>query len=99
MNKDWEFRFGATAWKGPYTSPEEALTDAANNFTLTQAEEDLVVSMILMQMEKYTEVYTMKDDHSALLVTWQARRINKEYHGGWYVRVTRKEHPTFYVTA
>lgn len=95
---DWGFRYGATAWKGPYASPEEALTTVANNFTLTQAEEDLVVAMILMQMEKRDQVYTMKDDHSALMVTWQESRINKEYQGGWYIRVTRKEHPTFYIT-
>lgn len=89
MNSDWEFTFGATAWKGPYTSPEAALTDAANNFPLTQAEEDLVVAMILMPLEKRAElyVYTIKDDHSALLVTWQDGRHPA---GGWYVRLTRK---------
>jgi hypothetical protein len=85
MNKDdWKFKYGSTPWVGPYSSPEDALTVAANNADLTPAEEDLVVALILtVPHESIDRLYHMKDDHSAVMVTWQGR--------GWYVRVARKD--------
>lgn len=81
----WDFRYGATAWMGPYSCPEAALTAAANEADLTPAEEDLVVALILTtcNTEKTLDaLLAMKDDQSAVVITWQGR--------GWYIRLTRK---------